>query len=109
MHPFHGLFTAEPETEYVPDIFGRVGQGGYVVKPDPEPIGTPSPRFDEFIKAEQRGDGLTDLFGEDDPLGIKGPVGPFGPNRRADVGKVETFLSRTGNFDLSPTDGPTGY
>ena len=53
--------------------------------------------------------GLSDLFGADDPLGIKGPVGPYGPNRRADVGKVETFMSRSGNFDLSPTDGPTGY
>ncbi len=52
--------------------------------------------------------GLSDLFGAN-PLSIKGPVGPFGPNRRADVGKVETFLSRSGNFDLSPTDGPTGY
>ena len=90
MHPFYSLFTEEPEIEYVPDIFGRVGQGGTVVKPDPEPIGTPNPRFDEFIKAERRGDGLTDLFGVDDPLGIKGPVGPTGPNRRADVGKVET-------------------
>ena len=28
MHPFHSLFTEEPETEYVPDIFGRVGQAG---------------------------------------------------------------------------------
>ena len=109
MHPFHSLFTAEPETEYVPDSMGRLGQGGYAVKPDPEPIGTPSPRFNEFIKAEQSGMGLTDLFGVDDPLGIKGPVGPFGPNRRADVGKVETFMSRSGDFDLKPTDGPTGY
>ena len=108
MHPFHSLFEENPESEYVPDIFGRLGQGAYVVKPDPDPIGTPDPRFDEFIKAERRGDGLSDLFGAN-PLTIKGPVGPFGPNRRADVGKVETFLSRTGNHDLIPTDGPTGY
>ncbi|MHA1535998.1 MAG: peptidoglycan-binding domain-containing protein [Alphaproteobacteria bacterium] len=108
MNPFNGLFSEEPETEYIPDNLGRLGQGGFVVKPDPEPIGTPSPRFDEFIKAEQSGIGLRDLFGPK-PLSIKGPVGPFGPNRRADVGKVETFLSRSGNFDLSPTDGPTGY
>ncbi len=87
---------------------GRLGQGDTVVKPDPGPIGTPNPRFDEFIKAEQSGMGLSDLFGAK-PLAIKGPVGPFGPNRRADVGKVETFLSRTGNHDLDPTDGPTGY
>ncbi len=108
MDPFHSLFTAEPETEYVPDGMGRVGQGGFVVKPDPEPICTPDPRFNEFIKAERRGDGLRDLFGAN-PLAIKGPVGPIAPNRRADVGKVETFLSRSGNFDLEPTDGPTGY
>ena len=109
MHPFQSLFTEEPETEYVPDFMGRLGQGETVVKPDPEPIGTPDPRFDEFIKAERQGAGLTDLFGTDDPLGIKGPVGPVAPNRRADVGKVETFLSKTGNFDLNDTDGPTGY
>ncbi len=109
MHPFHSLFTDQPETEYVPDIMGRLGQGDTVVKPDPGPIGTPNPRFDEFIKAERLGAGLTDLFGEKDTLAIKGPVGPVAPNRRADVGKVQTLLSRTGSFDLDPTDGPTGY
>ncbi len=107
MHPLHSLFTDEPETEYVPDILGRIGQGETVVKPDPEPIGTPSPRFNEFNKAEQSGMGLRDLFGAN-PFAIKGPVGPTAPNRRADVGKVETFMSRSGNFDLSPTDGPDG-
>ena len=67
MHPFHSLFTDEPETEYVPDIMVRLGQGGYVIKPDPEPIGTPSPRFNEFIKAEQRGVGLIPSYADNNP------------------------------------------
>jgi len=108
MHPFHSLFTDEPDTEYVPDRMGRLGQGGFVVKPDPEPIGTPDARFDEFRAAERRGDGLSDLFGAN-PVSIKGPVGPIAPNRRADVGKIETFLDRTGDFDLARTEGPTGF
>lgn len=108
MHPFHSLFADEPATEYVPDAMGRLGEGAYVVKPDPEPIGTPDPRFDALREAERRGDTLGELFG-DDPLRIKGPVGPIAPNRRADVAKVETFLDRTGDFDLAPTEGPTGY
>jgi hypothetical protein len=34
LHPFHSLFTDEPEIEYVPDAMGRLGQGGFVVMPD---------------------------------------------------------------------------
>ncbi len=44
-----------------------------------------------------------------DPYGLSAGVGRDAPNRRDDVLRVETVLSRLGRFDATPTGGPTGY
>jgi hypothetical protein len=36
-------------------------------------------------------------------------VGPYKTNDRYDVAKVQLLLDRAGAYDLTPTDGPTGY
>ncbi len=45
----------------------------------------------------------------DDPYALSAGVGRDAPNRRDDVLRVETVLSRLGRFDATPTGGPTGY
>lgn len=74
-----------------------------------DPFGrlAPEPAFDALRGAWQAGLGLFDLFG-DKPVAIARTVGPKAPNRRPDVAKVETYLDRTGQYDLIRTDGPTG-
>ncbi|MBI4969228.1 MAG: peptidoglycan-binding protein [Rhodospirillales bacterium] len=37
------------------------------------------------------------------------PVGPDQPNRREDVIKLESLLGNSGHYDVSRTDGPTGW
>ncbi len=45
----------------------------------------------------------------DDPYALSAGVGRDAPNRRDDVLRVETVLSRLGRFDTTPTGGPPGY
>ena len=104
---FRRLFEGPHEYEYVPDPFGRLGQGSHDVK-DPTHDEPGMAQFQEFRDAWNQGEGITDLFGKG-ALDIQAPVTPEGVSRRPDVAKIETMLADLGQHDASQTDGPTGY
>ena len=109
MQPFHRLFDRSAVRAIcVPDPMGRIDRGRWERADDAEPADGCDRMFEAFRAAWRRGNPVSDLFGAE-PLGLAGTVGPRGANRRADVAKVETFLARTGHYDLARTEGPTGY
>lgn len=97
MEPFHRLFEQDPASE----PFASDDVRGDIDEPDRDGA------FEAFRQAWRRGADLPDLFGRQ-PLALRAPVMPFGPHRKADLAKLETFLDRTGHLDLTPTEGPTG-
>lgn len=85
---------------YVPDPLGRLGQGRYVPERGlPDAFGRVLPESGPDPEIEDLGD----------PLHLQDSVGVDGTNRRRDVAKVESLLGRTGDLDLSQTDGVTGF
>lgn len=97
MRQFHRLFEADLASDAIvgDEIRGDIDA--------PDSDGS----FAAFRQAWRQGADLPDLFGRR-PLDIRSPVTPFGPHRKADLAKLETFLDRTGHLDLAPTEGPTG-
>jgi len=91
---------------YEPDPLGRLGRGTWSRRPDPAPEDDdPDPEVNRLRRAWQR-----DGFSIDpDVLLLEGGVGRGQPNNRADVARVEAALHRAGHYDVSDTDGPTGY
>lgn len=105
---FRRLFEGPDEIEQFPDPFGRVGKGATEIRdPTEDPIG--QELFQEFRDAWAEGRALPELFGTENTLEFKAPVGQTGRNRRPDVAKLETFLDVLGEHDAARTDGPTGF
>lgn len=81
---------------YAPDPMGRLDQGSWVKRPDP---------FGRILPEDEE----NETFDLTEPFSIKKTVGMSGLNRRQDVARVENLLGRSGDLDLSKTDGLTGY
>ena len=104
---FRSVFEGDEGFDYHADPMGKVG-GGTRVPRDPTRTPEGMKKFNAFRAAWTDGKDLSSLFGRD-IFGTKAPVAPQGPNRRPDVAKIEALLGRTGDLDLSVTEGPTGY
>lgn len=95
-------------TLYQPDPLGRLGRGTWGRRPEPAPEeDDPDPDVNRLRRMWRQ---VRDFGPLDDYLlRLDDGVGRHQPNRRADVAKVEAALHRAGLYDVSDTDGPTGY
>lgn len=95
--PFNPFRASRPRMIYVPDPFGRVGQGEWVTAAARDPFGRVA------------ADDPDDTFDFSDPFHPAAAVGSRGRNAPNDVANLEGLLRLAGDMDLAPTDGPTGY
>ena len=95
-------------TLYQPDPLGRLGRGIWGHRPETAPEeDDPDPDVNRLRRMwrQVRDFGALDGY----LLRLDDGVGRHQPNSRADVAKVEAALHRAGLYDVSDTDGPTGY
>ncbi|MAO54179.1 MAG: hypothetical protein CMM61_00590 [Rhodospirillaceae bacterium] len=95
--PFNPFRTSRPRMTYIPDPFGRVGQGEWRAAAARDPFGRVA------------ADDPDDAFDFSDPFHPAAAVGARGRNAPNDVANLEGLLRLAGDMDLVPTDGPTGY
>ncbi len=95
--PFNPFRTSRPRMTYIPDPLGRVGLGEWRAAAARDPFGRVA------------ADGPDDAFDFSDPFHPAAAVGARGRNAPNDVANLEGLLRLSGDMDLAPTDGPTGY
>ena len=87
--------NTKPKLRYIPDRFGRVNQGHWTRERDP--FGRlPETRNEEPFD-------LSNIYN------LNGRITGQGNSNHNDVAKIEVLLDQAGVFDISETQGPTGY